>query len=52
MVSLVPMTDFTKHLRGLAGTSYTKAVAQRCRVQMRPVAINWNKHQTRPGSQA
>jgi len=44
-LSFVPMTVQQKHLRGCAGTSFTKAVASLCRVQMRPVAHNWSKQQ-------
>jgi len=39
------MTVQQNHLRGCAGTSFTKAVASICRVQMRPVAHNWSKQQ-------
>lgn len=47
------MTVSLKHLRGSAGTSFTKAVVCYCRVQMRPVSQNWSKqHQTGSGSQA
>jgi hypothetical protein len=48
---LVPMTVQYKHLRGSAGTSFTKAVACSCRAQMRPVVQHWNI-QTGAGFQA
>ena len=48
---LVPMTVQYKHLRGSAGTSFTKAVVCSCRAQMRPVAQHWNI-QTGAGFQA
>jgi hypothetical protein len=47
------MTVQQKHLRGCAGTSFTKAVDGICRVEMRPVSRNWSKqHPTGSGSQA
>jgi len=46
------MTVQHQHLRGSAGTSITKAVAAFCRGQMRPVVLNWGKHQTGSGFQA
>jgi hypothetical protein len=53
MVTIVPMTVHQKHLRGCAGTSFTKAVASICRDQMRPVVQNWSKQQpTGTGFQA
>lgn len=51
MLSRVPMTVSHQHLRGCAGTSFTKAVALR-RAQMSAVVISWNKQQTGPGLQA
>jgi hypothetical protein len=49
----VPMTVTQKHLRGSAGTSFTKAVMSICRVSMCPVAHNWSKQQqTGTGYQA
>jgi hypothetical protein len=46
------MTVQHNHLRGIAGASFTKAVASICRAQMRPVVLNWGKHQTGSGFQA
>jgi hypothetical protein len=47
------MTVTQKHLRGSAGTSFTKAVASIARVTMCPVAHNWSKQQqTGTGYQA
>ncbi|HTO03086.1 MAG TPA: hypothetical protein VL069_05255 [Opitutus sp.] len=46
------MTVTQKHLRGCAGTSFTKAVASICRVAMCPVAHYWSKQQTGTGYQA
>jgi hypothetical protein len=46
------MTVQQKHLRGSAGTSITKACVAICRAQMRPVVLNWGKHQTGAGFQA
>jgi len=47
------MTVTQKHLRGSAGTSFTKAVASICCVTMCPVAHNWSKQQqTGTGYQA
>jgi hypothetical protein len=51
-VKSVPMTVTQKHLRGSAGTSFTKAVASVCRVSMCPVAHYWSKQQTGTGYQA
>ena len=51
MVHFVPMTVQSKHLRGSAGTSFTKAVVCSCRGQMRPVVQQWNI-QTGAGFQA
>ena len=52
-VDIVPMTVTQKQLRGCAGTSFTKAVASICRVEMCPVVHNWNKQQqTGTGYQA
>jgi hypothetical protein len=48
----VPMNRTSKHLRSYAGTSITKAVAQRC-AQMRPATCqHWSKSQFGAGSQA
>jgi hypothetical protein len=52
IVIFVPMTVIQKHLRGCAGTSFTKAVASICRVSMCPVHRNWSKQQTGTGDQA
>jgi len=38
--------------RGIAGASFTKAVASICRAQMCPVVQHWGKHQTGSGFQA
>jgi hypothetical protein len=46
------MTDNRQSYRSQAGTSFTKAVAMRCRGQVCPVSIIWNKHQTGPGYRA
>jgi len=52
-VEIVPMTVTQKQLRGCAGTSFTKAVASICRVEMCPVVHNWSKQQqTGTGYQA
>jgi hypothetical protein len=52
-LKFVPMTVTQKHLRGCAGTSFTKAVASICRDVMCPVARNWSKQQqTGTGYQA
>jgi len=46
-VTLVPMTVHSKHLRGSAGASFTKADVCSCCGQMRPVSHNWSKQQRR-----
>jgi hypothetical protein len=46
------MTVQQNNLRGVAGTSFTKAVTSICRVEMRPVVHTWSKQTTGSGSQA
>ncbi|HTZ21749.1 MAG TPA: hypothetical protein VMC06_12780 [Opitutaceae bacterium] len=38
------MIRSTKSLRDIAGTSFTKATAAYCRIEMRPVVSRWNQH--------
>jgi hypothetical protein len=38
------MIRSSNSLRDIAGTSFTKATATDCRIEMRPVVSRWNQH--------